>query len=204
MLDAVREGCSFLKESLTKTKTTTLPPLPSPRTTCCEMFSVPTHNWSPCYLGLLRVTNINTRLMAIRRSLREVIANIASWALFSRGNTANSHQYQAGPLGLLCKRMERHAIVYSLALPHEEHHLPSHLLFAKKVTIKQTVQANTKHLISGALLMCAIKTDLFRYQLTVIYCFPLINCFPCFMLIDQNWVNKSLECTKTQQTPVRK
>lgn len=82
---------------------TTPPPLPSPRTTCHEMFLVPTHNTSTCYLGLLRVTNINTRLMAIRRSFSEVIANIASWALFSRGNTAKSHQYQAGPLGLLCK-----------------------------------------------------------------------------------------------------
>lgn len=135
MLDTVRKGCSFLTESLKKNPKTTPPPLPSPRITCREMFLVPTHNWSPCYLGLLRVTNINTRLMAIRRSLREVIANIASWALFSRGNTAKSHQYQAGPLGLLCKRMERHAIKYSL--PHEERHLPSHPLFAKNVTISQ-------------------------------------------------------------------
>lgn len=149
MPDTVRKGCSFLKESL-KNKKQPLPFCP-PQTTCHEMFSVPTHNWSPCYLGLLRVTNINTRLMAIRRSLREVIANIASWALFSRGNTAKSHQYHAGPLGLLCKRTERHSIMYSATLPDKGHYPPSHLLFVQKVIIKQ--KPETKHLISGALLV---------------------------------------------------
>lgn len=31
------------------------------------------------------------------------MARMANWALFSNGKTASSHQYQAGPLGLLCK-----------------------------------------------------------------------------------------------------
>lgn len=52
--------------------------------------------------GLLRVTKMRTLRMAMRRSLREVMARIVSWARFSKGRTASSHQDQAGPLGLAC------------------------------------------------------------------------------------------------------
>lgn len=50
--------------------------------------------------GLLRVTKMRTLRMAMRRSLKEVIARMVSWARFSRGRTASSHQHQAGPSGL--------------------------------------------------------------------------------------------------------
>lgn len=54
--------------------------------------------------GLLRVTNMRTLRMATSRSLREVMARMVSWARFSSGSTARSHQHQAGPLGLACRR----------------------------------------------------------------------------------------------------
>lgn len=54
--------------------------------------------------SLLRVTKMRTLRMAMRRSLREVIARMVSWARFSNGRTASSHQHHAGPLGLACRR----------------------------------------------------------------------------------------------------
>lgn len=54
--------------------------------------------------GRLRVTKMSTLRMAMRRSLSEVIARMVSWARFSNGRTARSHQHQAGPLGVACRR----------------------------------------------------------------------------------------------------
>lgn len=79
-MDAGRsqKGLFLLEGIFKKYKKQPLPLCPPPEQPVMRCFSVPIHNTSPCYLGLLRVTNINTRLMAIRRSFREVIANIAS------------------------------------------------------------------------------------------------------------------------------
>lgn len=57
--------------------------------------------------GLRRVTKMRTLRMAMRRSLREVMARMVSWARFSNGRTASSHQHQAGPLGLACRREQK-------------------------------------------------------------------------------------------------
>lgn len=53
--------------------------------------------------GLLRVTKMRTLRMAMRRSLSEAMERIVSWARFSSGRTASSHQPQAGPLELPCR-----------------------------------------------------------------------------------------------------
>jgi len=42
--------------------------------------------------------------MPFKRSLRDFMARKGSWALFSSGRTARTHQHQAGPLGLACSK----------------------------------------------------------------------------------------------------
>lgn len=54
----------------------------------------------------LRVMMTSIRRMARRRSFKEPMPRMASWALRSKGNTARIHQDQAGPLELLCERHE--------------------------------------------------------------------------------------------------
>lgn len=45
--------------------------------------------------------------MATSLSLRVFMARMVSWALFSNGNTANSHQHQAGPLGFAWEKQDK-------------------------------------------------------------------------------------------------
>ena len=72
--------------------------------------------------GFFLVTKIRTRRMATSRSLREVMARMVSWARLSRGRTARSHQYQAGPLGKACRNTEplhyTGATLYKNTEPH--------------------------------------------------------------------------------------
>lgn len=70
--------------------------------------------------GRLRVTKMSTRRMAMRRSLSEVMARMVSWARFSNGRTARSHQHQAGPLGLACRRTRTQVQEYPAAPLNEE------------------------------------------------------------------------------------
>lgn len=57
--------------------------------------------------GRFLVTKMSTRRMARSRSFSEVMARMVSWALFSRGSTASSHQHHAGPLGLPWKHRRK-------------------------------------------------------------------------------------------------
>lgn len=72
--------------------------------------------WPASHRGLLRVTKMRTLRMAIRRSLREVMARMVSWARFSNGRTASSHQHQAGPQGLACRTENIHTVLENWAL----------------------------------------------------------------------------------------
>lgn len=57
--------------------------------------------------GRFLVTKMSTRRMARSRSFSDVIAKMVSWALFSRGSTAKSHQHHAGPLGFPWKHRRK-------------------------------------------------------------------------------------------------
>lgn len=57
--------------------------------------------------GRFLVTKISTRRMARRRSFSDVMARMVSWALFSKGSTAKSHQHHAGPLGFPWKHRHK-------------------------------------------------------------------------------------------------
>lgn len=76
---------------------------------CIDAPAAPSPPLPPCpgempdHRGLLRVTKMRTRRIAMRRSLNDVMARMVSWALLSSGRTASSHQHQAGPLGLACR-----------------------------------------------------------------------------------------------------